>query len=120
MAATLPVGAATVPEPSRSGLVPPPRRHAVFHSLRVAAVDRLTPDAVAVTFEVPPELAGDYDFVHGQHLTIRASIDGAEVRRNYSICSPAGSGILQIAVKALPVGTFSAWVKEYLAASDLV
>jgi ring-1,2-phenylacetyl-CoA epoxidase subunit PaaE len=120
MAATLPVGAATVPEPSRSGLVPPPRRHAVFHSLRVAAVDRLTPDAVAVTFEVPPELAGDYDFVHGQHLTIRAFIDGAEVRRNYSICSPAGSGILQIAVKALPGGTFSAWVNEDLAAGDVV
>lgn len=120
MSATLPAGAATVSEPSRSGLVPPPRRHAVFHSLRVADVDRLTEDAVAVTFEVPPELAADYDFVHGQHLTIRALIDGTEVRRNYSICSPAGSGILRIGVKALPGGTFSPWVNDELAAGDVV
>ncbi|MCI0688231.1 MAG: phenylacetate-CoA oxygenase/reductase subunit PaaK [Sporichthyaceae bacterium] len=120
MSATIPVGAATAPEPTRPPLVPSPRRHAVFHPLRVAAVDRLTEDAVAVTFEVPPELAGEYDFVHGQHLTIRTQLDGDEIRRNYSICSPAGSGVLRVAVKALPGGVFSAWVNETLAVGDVV
>ena len=42
-----------------------------FHALRVAAVDRLTDDAVAVTFEVPAELAADYVFLPGQHLPLR-------------------------------------------------
>ena len=120
MSATLPVGAATAPEPTGSVLVPPPRRHAVFHPLRVAAVDRLTEDAVAVTFEVPPELRAGYDFVHGQHLTIRTTLDGTEVRRNYSICSPAGSGVLRVAVKSLPGGAFSSWVNDELAAGDVV
>lgn len=91
------------------------RRHAVFHPLSVSAVDRLTDDAVAVTFEVPDDLRDEYDFIHGQHLTIRTWVDGEEVRRNYSICSRAGSGVLRVAVKRLPGGTFSAWVCEALA-----
>ncbi len=90
------------------------RRHAVFHQLRVAVVDKLTDDAVAVTFDVPVDLQEAYDFTHGQHLTVRMWVDGEEVRRNYSICSPAGSGVLRIAVKRLPGGTFSAWVCEKL------
>ena len=102
-----------------------PRRHAVFHPLRVAAVDRLTDDAIAVTFEVPDELRGEYDFVQGQHLTLRVSLttgsaealDGGsqeDVRRNYSICSPAGSGVLRIGVKRLPGGAFSEWANDHL------
>ena len=44
---------------------------AAFHPLRVAAIDELTDDAVAVTFDVPADLADDYAFGHGQHLNIR-------------------------------------------------
>jgi ring-1,2-phenylacetyl-CoA epoxidase subunit PaaE len=99
---------------------PGARRHAVFHPLRVAAVDRLTDDAIAVTFEVPPEFEDEYDFVHGQHLTIRARIDGAEVRRNYSICSPAGSGVLRIGVKRLPGGAFSEWANSHLTVGSVL
>src|SRR6185503_1361486 len=64
------------------------RAHAAFHPLRVADVEQLTADAVAVTFDVPPELAADYVFAPGQHLTLRAVVDGEEVRRSYSLCSP--------------------------------
>ena len=49
--------------------MPCPRR--VFHPLRVAAVEPLTDDSVALTFDVPAELADEYGFVPGQHLTIR-------------------------------------------------
>ena len=35
------------------------------------AVEPLTDDAVAITFDVPDELRDDYAFTHGQHLTIR-------------------------------------------------
>ena len=101
------------------------RRHAVFHPLRVAAVDHLTDDAIAVTFDVPQELRGEYDFVHGQHLTVRVGVTngsakafdgvgGEDVRRNYSICSTAGSGVLRIGVKRLPGGAFSEWAQDHL------
>ena len=85
------------------------RRHAVFHDLRVAEVAPLTADSVTVTFEVPAELAEEYSFVQGQHVSLRCRPAGDEVRRNYSICAPAGSGLLRVAVKKLPGGVFSSY-----------
>src|SRR4051794_41254049 len=59
-----------------------------FHPLPVAAVDRLTDDSVALTFTVPPELREEYRHAAGQHLALRRTADGREIRRTYSICSP--------------------------------
>ena len=94
------------------------RRHSVFHTLRVCEVERLTDDAVAIGFDVPPELAADYAYSHGQHLTVRTAAAGDSVRRNYSICAPAGSGRLRIGVKRLPGGAFSEYAIERLAIGD--
>jgi len=91
-----------------------PPRHSVFHSLRVATIEPLTKDSVAITFEVPPELRADYEFVAGQHLIIRTDLAGDDVRRSYSICSPAGSGVLRVAVKRLDGGAFSEHALEML------
>ena len=96
------------------------RRHAVFHDLRVAAVDPLTDDSVAITFDVPDELAADYDFVHGQHVSLRCTVAGDDVRRSYSVCTPAGSGVLRVAVKRLPGGVFSSYAHTALRAGDVV
>jgi ring-1,2-phenylacetyl-CoA epoxidase subunit PaaE len=80
-----------------------------FHPLRVAEVSQLCDDAVAVTFEVPDELAGAYSFRAGQSLTLRRTIDGREERRSYSICSPQGS-LPRIGVREVPDGLFSTWL----------
>lgn len=85
------------------------RRRLTFHTLRVAEVERLTDDAVSVTFEVPDALRDRFDFRHGQHVSVRATQVGDDVRRNYSICTAAGSGILRIGVKLLPGGAFSTY-----------
>ncbi|MBX6766156.1 MAG: hypothetical protein IRY90_03195, partial [Actinomadura rubrobrunea] len=45
------------------------RRRAAFHLLRVSEVERLCRDAVAISFEVPADLAEDYAFRPGQFLT---------------------------------------------------
>ena len=82
---------------------------AVFHPLRVAGVDQLTDDSAAVTFDVPPHLAGEYAFAAGQSLTLRRVIDGAEHRRSYSICAPAGARP-RIGVREIPGGLFSSWL----------
>ena len=58
-------------------LIKPQRHRARFHHLTVSAVERLTDDAVAVSFAVPDELAQEYAFEPGQHLTLRATINGA-------------------------------------------
>ncbi len=86
-----------------------------FHPLRVAAIEPLTDDAVALTFAVPDDLADDYRFVHGQHLTIRGD-DGE--RRSFSICTTPASGLLRIGVKKLPGGAFSEGVVDDLRIGD--
>lgn len=95
------------------------RRQARFHPLRVADVEPLTDDAVAITFDVPSELAEDYTFSHGQHVAVRLAAAGDDVRRSYSICSPVG-GPLRIAVKRLPGGVFSSYVIDKLQPGDEV
>ena len=55
----------------------------------MAAVDRLTADAVAITFDVPDELREVFRFAPGQHLTLRRELDGVDVRRTYSLCCAA-------------------------------
>lgn len=96
----------------------PTRRRAAFHLLKVKELDRITDDAVAITFEVPPELAADFAYKPGQHVAVRATIAGDDVRRNYSICAPAGSGKLRIGVKRLPDGVFSGYALERLQVGD--
>ncbi len=86
-----------------------------FHPLRVADVEPLTDDSVAITFAVPPELAEAYRYTHGQHLTIRGD-DGE--RRSFSICTTPSSGVLTIGVKKLPGGVFSEGVVDALHPGD--
>jgi len=82
---------------------------AAFHTLTVADVEELTDDAVAVTFEVPDDLAGEFAFTPGQSLTLRRVVDGVEQRRQYSISAPAG-GRPRVGVREIPDGFFSRWL----------
>ncbi len=93
------------------------RPRAEFRTLRVADVERLTDDAVAVTFEVPAELAEDFDFLPGQSLTLRRVTDGHEERRSYSICAPAGQPP-RVGVREVPDGQFSTWLTRQVRAGD--
>jgi ring-1,2-phenylacetyl-CoA epoxidase subunit PaaE len=89
-----------------------------FLPLRVAAVDRLTADAVAITFAVPPEFREQFRFSPGQHLTLRHVADGQDLRRTYSVCASAAGGPLRVAVKRLEGGAFSTWVTDTLRPGD--
>ena len=90
-----------------------------FQPLRIAAVDRLCDDAVAVTLAVPDDLAGLMAFRPGEHLTVRRTVDGVEHRRSYSICAPAG-GPLRIGVRRIPSGVFSSWLVDEAQPGDVV
>jgi ring-1,2-phenylacetyl-CoA epoxidase subunit PaaE len=102
----------------------PTRRRPLFHDLPVRAVDRLTEDAVAITFGVPEALREHFAFRAGQHLTVRRLADGEDVRRSYSICSTpaalAEDGTLRIGVKQIPGGAFSAFAASSLRPGDTV
>jgi ring-1,2-phenylacetyl-CoA epoxidase subunit PaaE len=91
-----------------------------FHPLTIAHVARETRDAVAITFDVPPSLKDAFRFVQGQHLTLRADVGGADLRRSYSICSAVQDDCLRIAVKKSLGGAFSTWVNERLKAGHTI
>jgi ring-1,2-phenylacetyl-CoA epoxidase subunit PaaE len=84
-----------------------------FHRLTVAEVRTETDDAVVVTFAVPDELASDYVWAAGQHVTLRLPHADTEVRRTYSICSRPGAP-LRVGIKRLPGGVFSSWATTAL------
>lgn len=88
-----------------------------FHTLRVADVERLCDDAVAVTLDVPGELADEYDFRPGQSLTLRRQEEHGEERRTYSICAPRGAKP-RIGVRLVPTGLFSSWLTEGVRPDD--
>ena len=58
-----------------------------FHDLPVSSITHEAAGAVAITFQVPEDLRNGFTFKAGQFLTLRATIDGNDVRRSYSISS---------------------------------
>ncbi|CAM5480190.1 2Fe-2S iron-sulfur cluster-binding protein [Streptomyces abikoensis] len=102
-------------------------RHGAFHPLRVAAVDPLTDDSVAVTFAVPPALRETYRYAPGQHIALRRTTpEGTEIRRTYSVCVPPpapgepGPAELKVGVRLVDGGEFSTYALKKLAAGDTV
>lgn len=86
-----------------------------FHKLGVRRIDRLTPDSVALTFDVPPELADRFAFAPGQWLTVRRG----EERRSYSICAPCGQPP-RIGVREVPGGAVSTWLTRQVRPGDVI
>ncbi|MGV3635708.1 MAG: 1,2-phenylacetyl-CoA epoxidase subunit PaaE [Pseudorhodoplanes sp.] len=91
-----------------------------FHTLKVADVRRETPDSVSIAFAVPPELADEYRFHPGQHLTLRRDCDGQDIRRSYSICTGLDDRELRVAVKKVEGGAFSTLCNEIIRPGDMI
>ncbi|MDI3240042.1 phenylacetate-CoA oxygenase/reductase subunit PaaK [Arthrobacter sp. AL08] len=106
------------------------RRRASFHPLAVDEVRRLTDDAIEVTFGVPAELAGQFDYLPGQYVALRTTLpdesgEPKEVRRSYSICAEPrsfadGSSEIRVAIKKDLGGQFSTWANAELTAGDVL
>ncbi|ARF56353.1 2Fe-2S iron-sulfur cluster-binding protein [Streptomyces gilvosporeus] len=93
----------------------------MFHPLRVQEVERLTDDAVAVTLSVPPELRETFRHTPGQHIALRRTVDGQEIRRTYSICTPATDDpVLRVGIRLVEDGAYSTYALKELAVGDTV
>ncbi len=89
-----------------------------FYTTKVLEVRRETTKCVSVALEIPDIEA--FSFVPGQHLTLKAQINGTEVRRSYSLCSSPLSGELRVAIKQIENGLFSTWANSELKAGDSI
>jgi ring-1,2-phenylacetyl-CoA epoxidase subunit PaaE len=83
-----------------------------FHPLTIKEIKKETADCISVKFEVPESLKEIFHFHHGQNITIKASVDGKELRRSYSICSAPYENELRVAIKKKEQGWFSAWAHK--------
>jgi len=92
-----------------------------FHDLTVSRVSPEAAGAVAITLAVPPELRAQFDFQPGQFLTLRADINGADVRRSYSVSSARSQlqrGELEVGIRPVEGGVFSNWAATQLQAGN--
>ncbi|MCF6321927.1 MAG: 2Fe-2S iron-sulfur cluster-binding protein [Rhizobiaceae bacterium] len=89
-----------------------------YHKLEVTAIEPTASDAVCVSFKVPDKLEKQFDFIPGQHLTLRGMIDGEELRRFYSICSSQNDPLLRIGVRQLEDGRFSGFLNTETKVGD--
>ncbi|MEE3503806.1 2Fe-2S iron-sulfur cluster-binding protein [Acidiphilium acidophilum] len=91
-----------------------------FYALPVRDIRRETSDAVSISFVVPGALEEKFNFKAGQYLTLKADINGEDVRRNYSVCASPLDGELRVAIKALKGGRFSNYANQQLKAGDFL
>ncbi|WP_442787133.1 2Fe-2S iron-sulfur cluster-binding protein [Flavobacterium suncheonense] len=89
-----------------------------FHSLTIKEINRETPHAISVVFEVPEQLKPDYHFIAGQYLNLKFIIDGKEIRRAYSISSSPNNHELRVAIKAVQNGVVSTYANEKMKVGD--
>jgi len=90
-----------------------------FHPLRVSSVRPEGAEALVVTFDVPAGQAATFGFEPGQYLTLRAAVDGQELRRSYSICAAPGEP-LRVGVRQVPGGAFSSWLHRHVQPGDML
>ena len=95
-----------------------------FHDLPVSNITPEAAGAVAITLQVPDALRSGFNFKAGQFLTLRATIDGNDVRRSYSISSSQKSfeqnGTLEVGIRPVQGGVFSNWAATQLKVGDVL
>jgi ring-1,2-phenylacetyl-CoA epoxidase subunit PaaE len=89
-----------------------------FHTLTISDIRKETEDTVSVAFQIPAELKADYQFISGQYLTLKAIINGEDIRRSYSLCSAPHEGEWRVAIKQVENGKFSTFANNELKKGD--
>jgi ring-1,2-phenylacetyl-CoA epoxidase subunit PaaE len=91
-----------------------------FHPLKIKEIKKETTDCVSVSFEVPRELMDEFLFKEGQNITIKAIIEGEELRRSYSLCTAPHEKEIKVAIKKVTGGLFSSFANEKLKTGDVL
>ena len=89
-----------------------------YIAIPVAEIRQETAEAVSVWLDIPEALKKDFTFRPGQYLNVRATIDGEEVRKSYSICSVPEDPYIGIAVKLVKGRKMSTYINRQLQAGD--
>ena len=92
-----------------------------FYSLVINKVVSLTHNAVEISFKLPLDLLDRFVFNPGQYITVKAFLDGDDIRRSYSICSsPEDANYISIGVKKIPGGKMSTFLTQDVKELDVL
>ncbi|MBT8254179.1 MAG: phenylacetate-CoA oxygenase/reductase subunit PaaK [Flavobacteriaceae bacterium] len=91
-----------------------------IYTVKIADLYKETKDTVVLTFDIPEELHETLRFIQGQHLILRKTIDGEDVRRTYSLCTSPDDNIWKVAIKHIPGGVFSTYANKSLKKGDTI
>ena len=91
-----------------------------FYPLTVKAIDKVTEDCAVISFDVAEDLREAFSFKQGQYLTLKANINGEEVRRSYSLCSSPLDEEWKVGIKQISGGKFSTFANETLQTGDML
>ncbi len=89
-----------------------------FQKLSVKEIRRETVDCISISLDVPANLKETFAYAQGQNITLRAIINGTDLRRSYSICSAPCEHELRVAIKKVEGGLFSTWANRELKKGD--
>jgi len=91
-----------------------------FYDLPLSNVRAETDEAVTLVFDVPESLKQEFEYKHGQYLTLKFDLNGQEERRSYSMSSSPLEDQLAVTVKRVPEGKVSSHINENLKPGDKV
>lgn len=91
-----------------------------FFPLKIKDVIRETSQAVSLEFEIPENLKQEFAFKAGQYITIKTQVEGKEIRRAYSLCTPPTDETFKVTVKEVKDGTFSVIANNRLEPGDVL
>ncbi|MBJ6368184.1 ferredoxin--NADP reductase [Snuella sedimenti] len=89
-----------------------------FHKLSIKEIKREANKAISIAFNLPENLKETFAFQAGQYITLKTTLNGTEIRRDYSLCVSPKSGELKVAVKEVKDGTFSSYANNVLQIGD--
>lgn len=84
-------------------------------TVRVRTVESVGPDAIAITFQSPP----DFEARPGQFIQLAARVDDELIQRYFTLSSPDTEETFEITVTIDPEGALGPWLAE-LEAGDTV
>ena len=91
-----------------------------FHEATVVEKTPETSDSVLLTLSVPDESKPEFSYEQGQHLPVRAIMDGRSVRRTYSICTSVNEHSLRLGIRIQEGGLFSNYVADQVNVGDVL
>ncbi len=89
-----------------------------FRTLTIKEIKKETAKAVSIVFDIPGKLTNEFNFIAGQYITIRITLDGRELRRSYSLCSSPEENEFRVAIKEVKNGIFSNYAAKKLKVGD--